>query len=150
MEDVKIPPMPDYSFSTKLVSALSSTVLFGGNVSKDEIYLRASKALYEATYGKHYDENIALDEVKKLCYRDCNGEEYQGEHWSLEKIKELTSKYKFGDNVTEWDKYVAFNYIYSKFCCSFNIEQIVAIGYLLFFAGDNADGKIWDYMGANK
>ena len=150
MEDVKIPPMPDYSFASSLANTFLGMATSCANLSKEEIYDRMRKALYETTYGKHYDECFAKDEIFKLVYRDCNGEEHHGEHWSLEKVKELTSKYEFGENVTDWDKYVAFNYIYSKFCCSFNFEQIISIGYLLFFAGKDSEGKIWDYMATNK
>lgn len=145
MEEVKIPPMSDLSFSTKIVSVLSSLAYSCGNLTKEEIYEKTNKALYEATYGNHYNEFFAKDAVKKLIYRDCNGEEHSGEHWSLDKIKELTSKYEFSEGVTDWDKYVAFNYLYAKFCCNFNYEHIIAIGYLLFFASGE-DKNIWDYL----
>jgi len=149
MQDEKFPPLSDYNFAANLSTTLLGLATSCVNLSKEEIYHKMNKALYEACLGKHYDERIAKKEIGKLTYRDINGEEHRGEHWSVEKTKELTSKYVFGDDVTDWDKYVAFNYVYSKFCCLFNYEQIIAIGHLLFFV-DGTAGKIWDYMGMNK
>ena len=84
--------------------------------------------------GKHFtSEEEAKHEVEHLLYADANGEAHQGEHWSLDKVLQLTKNFEFHENVTDLDKYVAFNYMYAKLCCTLNIEQILKVTYTLFF-----------------
>ena len=60
--------------------------------------------------GKHFtSEEEAKHEVEHLLYADANGEAHQGEHWSLDKVLQLT------------------------LCCTLNIEQILRVTYTLFF-----------------
>lgn len=87
-----------------------------------------------STRGRHFDEKTAEEQISRLHYIDANMEERSGAHWSQERIAELTKNFTFDSNVTDWDKYVAFNFMYTKLCTNLNYSQILNATYNLFFA----------------
>lgn len=94
--------------------------------------------------GKHYDEEAAKEFVSHLHYVDANGEEHTGEHWALEKVLELTSNYQYTDSTTDWDKYVAYNFMYARFGSSLHYKQLINITHSLFLS--IGDCTIRDYL----
>ncbi len=105
--------------------------LFGGRGST--MPPMPSESPFGPRRGKHYDEKAAKEFVSDLHYVDANGEEHVGEHWSLEKVRELTSNYRYLDSTTDWDKYVAYNFMYAKFGGSLHHKLIIDITQSLFF-----------------
>lgn len=108
--------------------------------------------LYADLYGKHYNKELAEQDVEHICYTDKNGATHRGAHWTTEQIEQVTQGKRFPEKTTPWDRYVAYNAAYADFCKKFADEQILDIAYLFFFADEDwkTDSKIWDYMTANK
>ena len=94
------------------------------------------KQSVSSTRGRHFDEKTAEEQINRLHYIDANMEERSGAHWSQERIAELTKNFTFESDDTDWDKYVAFNFMYAKLCGSLNYIQILNATYKLFFAFD--------------
>lgn len=94
------------------------------------------KQAVSSTRGRHFDEKTAEEQISRLHYIDANMEERSGAHWSYEQIVELTKNLQFGSEDTDWDKYVAFNFMYAKLCGSLNYIQILKATHQLFFAFD--------------
>lgn len=57
------------------------------------------RELSETLYGKHYNEEMALADVAKMCYLDRNGVERHGAHWSVEDVEAATAGKKFPSGV---------------------------------------------------
>ena len=108
--------------------------------------------LSEALYGKHYTEETAIADVKKLYYTDAAGNKHHGEHWTVDEVEDGTSGLDFPKGTTKWDKYVAYNATYADFSKKFDEDQVLDIAYLMWFDDEDwkADGKIWEYMSLNK
>lgn len=107
--------------------------------------------LYENINGKHFNEELATKVVDNLEYTDKQGNEKDGAHWSMQDIERATSAMVFSDETNQWDKYVAFNTMYSDLCRKLDDINIINATYLFFFADedwseDGCDTKIWDYM----
>lgn len=94
------------------------------------------KQAVSSTRGRHFDEKTAEEQMSRLHYIDANMEERSGAHWSREQIVELTKNFQFNSDDTDWDKYVAFNFMYAKLCGSLNYIQILKATHQLFFAFD--------------
>lgn len=94
------------------------------------------KQAVSSTRGRHFDEKTAEEQMSLLHYIDANMEERSGAHWSREQIIELTKNFQFCSDDTDWDKYVAFNFMYGKLCDSLNYIQILKTTHKLFFAFD--------------
>ena len=118
------------------------------NPDKHECLMRK---LSEALYGKHYNEEMALADVKKITCLDQAGEVHQGAHWTVEQIEAATKDKVFPKGTTQWDKYVAYNLFWSDMMTRFTDEQILTAAYLFWFDDKDwkSDGKVWDYMTLN-
>ena len=106
-----------------------------------EKFMRKS---YEAMCGKHYNRYFAEEDVAKLHYTDKDGKEHHGAYWTIEQIKEATAEKKFPQGTTDWDKYVAYNYIKATLMGELNDEEIFSVAYALFFKSEKSIG-IWDF-----
>lgn len=85
------------------------------------------------------------------CCPDAKGVKREGPHWTMEQIKEATATQVFPVDVTDYDKYVAYNATYADFCKEFCECEILKMAHLFWFAdedwnNDTACTKIWDYM----
>lgn len=105
-------------------------------------------------FNGHYGEEFAEYDVFNLYYKDKEGKEHHGAHWSKEEIKSATASLTFPTGTTECDKYVAFNVMYSDICKHADDGEVLKIGYAFFFDDDDYDykkgAKIWHYMLAVK
>ena len=119
------------------------------NPEKHECLMRK---LSEALYGKHYNEEMALADVAKMHSIDKNGVAHHGAHWSVSEVEAATADKTFAKNVTKWDKYVAYNASWNDLNKKFDDSQILCAAYLFWFddLDWHSEGKIWDYMSANK
>lgn len=105
-------------------------------------------------YNNHYSEEFAEYDVTRLYYKDKEGKEHTGAHWTREQVKSATASLSFPAGTTECDKYVAFNVMYSDICKYFDDAEVLKAGFAFFF--DDADfdyatgAKIWHYMEAIK
>lgn len=100
---------------------------------------------------RHFDENSAEEAISRICYTDKDGKERHGARWSLEDILTATGHMPFGDGVTQWDKYVAFNSMYADLCKVLSPEDILKAAHAFYFGDeDTPEGKVWRYMDAMK
>lgn len=101
-------------------------------------------------YNGHYSEEFAQHDISKLRYTNKAGEKKEGGYWTAQAVDDATKKFQFHPGVNLWDKWVAFNVVYSDLCKKFDDAQILEIGYLIYFADEDWPGnsatKIWDYM----
>ena len=110
------------------------------------------RKLSEALYGKHYSEELAKADVEKMHSTGADGVAHHGPHWSVEEIEAATTDKTFGKSVTKWDKFVAYNATWHDLNKKFDDKQVLEAAYLFWFADEDwkSNGKIWDYMLANK
>jgi hypothetical protein len=110
------------------------------------------RKLSEKLYGKHYSEESAMRDVFKMHYTDANGKEYHGPHWTIEQVQAATAGKHFDDEVTKYDKFVAYNATYADLCKILTEDQILKVAYAFWFDDEdwNGEGKIWEYMSINK
>lgn len=140
---------PDYSHIADCVSKFYSL----STVPMDE---RPKKfwAMVRTEYGtfceQHYDDLLAQRDIAKLEYTDSNGTKHKGAHWTCEQVEEATRGKSFSEGVTKWDKYVAYNVVYSDLCRVLTESQILSVAYTFFFDDEDFEGenKIWTYMSA--
>ena len=100
-------------------------------------------------YAGHYTEEFARWDVSQIKYTSRKGEKKEGEYWSVEQIEEATKGMSFPSGVTKWDKYVAFNAMYSDMCRKFEDAHILDIAHLFYFSDEdwpNPGTKVWDYF----
>lgn len=98
-------------------------------------------------FKKHYTEEFAHHDVKKMTWTDKEGRKHSGEHWSCEDIEEVTRGMSFSSNVNKWDKYVAFNAFHADTCKVLDEDEIIKAAYHFWFADEDApEGKVWIYM----
>ena len=117
-----------------------------------EKYECLMRKLSEALYGKHYSEELARADVEKMHHTGKDGVAHHGAHWSPEEVEAAMSDKTFGESVTKWDKFVAANAFWHDLSNDFTDEQIICATYKFWFADEDwkSNGKIWDYMSANK
>ncbi len=130
-----------------LLTLLMSGSLLSGFSSNTEQLRVHAKSFHEKQYGTHFNEFFAKTQVGFLRYKDPSGEERKGEHWSVDRIRELTCDKSFHDSVTIWDKYVAYNYTYAHLCETLSLEQITEVAYKLWFGNEYEYSKVWDFLG---
>lgn len=118
-----------------------------------DLYWRFMREQAGIINGGHYNEEFAVYDVSQIEYTDKEGNKHTGAYWTCEQIDEATKGMTFPNGTTKWDMYVAFNLAYSDFCKKFEAEEILKIGYLLYFADEDwsGDGKIsstktWEYV----
>ena len=112
---------------------------------KDWHYIRKTHGIL---FKGHYTEDFAIHDVKHLKYTNKKGEKKEGPRWTVDEIEEATKGLSFPSGVNKWDKYVAYNVVYSDVCKKFDEAQVLDLAYLQFF--DDEDyahpDKIWCYM----
>ena len=116
--------------------------------SHPDLYWEFMREQHGIMYRGHYDEHFAIYDVEHLRWTDKNGSKHSGAHWTVDQIEQATSGMHFPAGTTKWDKYVAFNAAYSDLCKEFDEGQILAAGFLLYFADEDwgSGTKIWEYM----
>ena len=117
-----------------------------------EKYECLMRKLHEALYGKHYSEELAHYDVSKMHSTGADGTKHTGAHWTLEQVDAATASLPFPKGTTKCDKYVAYNAAWHDLHKDFSDEQILKAAYSIWFADEDwhTEGKIWDYMSANK
>lgn len=137
----------------KMLQCIEVVSEYADNMSMEDetSYNEMMKDLHVIINGKHFDEFTARDVVSKLSYTDKLGKKLNGPYWTLDQIKQSTSPMSFPSDTTDWDKYVAFNVMYSDLCKSFDDAQIIKAANLFFFHdedwSENGSGeKIWCYI----
>lgn len=118
---------------------------------KDEhprMYWNFMREQHGLIFNDHYDKEFAEMDVEKLHYTDSEGKDHCGAKWSCDQIEDATKSMSFPNGTTTWDKYVAFNVMWSDTCKVSSEEQVINNAYQFFFADEDFAGKnkIWDYM----
>lgn len=115
-----------------------------------EMYWSFMRKQHGVLYGGHYSEEFAEHDVKCLMYKDEDGKEHHGAHWSREQIMHATEGKTFPQGTTDCDKWVAYNVIYSDLNRVLSEEKMLEVAYEFFFRDDDFDysngSKIWHYM----
>jgi len=117
-----------------------------------EKYECLMRKLSEALYGKHYSEEMARADVAKMHYIGKDGAEHHGAYWTIEEIDAATANKSFPKGTTKWDVFVAYNAFGADLNAVLSDADIVKAAYAFWFDDEDwkTDGKIWDYMSANK
>lgn len=125
-------------------------VLCAVKAEHPEMFWAFMRRQHGVLYNGHYTEEFAEYDTKRLMWRDKDGTEHHGAHWSREQIAEATCDKKFPQGTTECDKWVAYNVIYSDLCRVLGEEKLCEVAYEFFFRDDDYDyscgSKIWEYM----
>ena len=117
-------------------------------------YWRFVREQHGVLYNHHYSEDFAEHDVKHLMWKDREGKEHEGAHWTREQVKAVTTGKVFPVVTTECDKWVAYNVMYSDLCREMDEEHILKAAHAFFFTDDDFDyakgSKVWKYMCAMK
>lgn len=113
-----------------------------------DMYWAIMRKQHGIMYDKHYTPEFAEHDVSLLCYTDSEGKKHQGAHWTREQVNNATASLTFPTDVTECDKYVAYNATYADFCSEFSSSDILKMAYLFWFKDEDwgSTTKIWEYM----
>lgn len=118
--------------------------------SDPDLYWKIIRDQHKIMNDGHYSQEFAELDVKELQYTDKNGMKHTGAHWTKEEVVSATQNKTFPTGVNEWDRYVAYNAMYSDLCKKFDDSQILEAAYLFYFADedwkDGSGTKIWDYI----
>lgn len=112
------------------------------------VFEKYSREQIGMLHDDHYSKEYAEHDVEHLEYTDEHGTKHYGAHWTCEQIERATSSFSFDEKVTRWDKYVAFNVVWSDTCKVLTEDQAIRVAYEFFFADEDFAGenKIWSYM----
>ena len=115
-----------------------------------ENYWCILRKMYGVMSDGHYNEEFAMYDVSMIEYTGRNGEKKRGGYWSADQVEEATRGFRFPSGVNKWDKYVAFNLMFSDLCKKMDDAQILDAAYLFYFADEDWPGgsstKVWDYV----
>ena len=115
-----------------------------------ENYWCILRKMYGVMSDGHYNEEFAMYDVSMIEYTGRNGEKKRGGYWSADQVEEATRGFRFPSGVNKWDKYVAFNLMYSDLCKKMDDAQVLDAAYLFYFADEDWPGgsstKVWDYV----
>ena len=115
-----------------------------------DVYWDFIRDQHELIYGGHYSEDFADYDVAQLKWNDKEGKEHDGAHWTKEQVKSVTAGKSFPAGTTEYDKWVAYNSMYSDLSNDFDEDHILKAAYSIYFADYDFDytkgGKIWKVM----
>lgn len=122
-----------------------------------ELYWRIIRNQHGVIYERHYSEKFANYDVNKLVqikYDSSQNKRHNSPHWTLSQIIDATKELKFHPKVNDWDKYVAFNSMYTTIGSNVKEDEVIKVAYLFYFCDedwqDNGDcTKIWDCMSLN-
>lgn len=115
-----------------------------------EGYWCIMRKMYGVMSDGHYNEEFAMYDVSAIEYTGKNGDKKKGGYWSAEQVEEATRNFRFPSGVNKWDKYVAFNLMYSDLCKKMDDAQILEAAFQFYFADEDWPGgsstKVWDYV----
>ena len=115
-----------------------------------ENYWCILRKMYGVMSDGHYNEEFAMYDVSMIEYTGRNGEKKRGGYWSADQVEEATRGFRFPSGVNKWDKYVAFNLMYSDLCKKMDDVQVLDAAYLFYFTDEDWPGgsstKVWDYV----
>lgn len=115
-----------------------------------ELYWKIARDMHCIIYNGHYSEEFADYDVSKIYFIDKNGQKIYGPYWTATQIEEATKSLSFPPGTTKWDKYVAYNVMYTDLQGDFNDEEILRAAYKFFFKDpdflEEKTTKIWHYM----
>lgn len=112
-------------------------------------YWNLMRDTHEELYGPHYDQEFAEWDVDQMHCTDKDGKMHRGPFWSVDEIVAATKNKTFPADVTNWDKYVAYNACANDFGRTYEDEDVLEIAYLFYFDDEDApSGKIWKYIRA--
>ena len=113
-------------------------------------YWKIMRKQSELMFGKHYTEDFAKHDVSLMTYKDRDGKTKHGEHWSIEEVIDACEGDSFDRSITDYDKYVACNIIYTDLCNVLPDEKILEVAMTFFFKDEDwgSPTKVWDYMSA--
>ena len=115
-----------------------------------ENYWCILRKMYGVMSDGHYNEEFAMYDVSMIEYTGRNGEKKRGGYWSADQVEEATRGFRFPSGVNKWDKFVAFNLMYSDLCRKMDDAQVLDAAYLFYFADEDWPGgsstKVWDYV----
>lgn len=121
---------------------------------KDEnkhLYWQMAREMHNMIYGGHYSEDFAMYDVSQIFYLDKDDNKVYGPHWTVSQIEDVTKSVAFPKSTNKWDKYVAYNVLWSDLRGVLNDEEILRAVPAFFFkdpdygAGENTT-KLWTYM----
>jgi hypothetical protein len=114
----------------------------------EELYWAFMRQQHGILYGNHYNEDFARYDVSAIRYKTRDGERMTGAHWSVDQVEVATKAFSFPSGTTRWDKYVAFNAMYSDLCLDLSEEQILKAAYRFYFADEDwgSATKVWEYF----
>lgn len=108
------------------------------------------RKMYGVMSDGHYNEEFAMWDVAQIEYTNKAGERKRGGYWSAEQVEEATKGYRFPSGVNKWDKFVAFNLMYSDLCKKMDDGQILEAAFAFYFNDEDWTGgsstKVWDYI----
>jgi hypothetical protein len=100
----------------------------------------------------HYSEDFAEYDIEHIKYKDKEGKEHEGGHWTKDQVLSATSGKTYPPGTTDCDKWVAYNVMYADLNKVLDDARILDVAYAFFFADDDFDytkgGKVWKYMSA--
>ena len=115
-----------------------------------EGYWCVMRKMYGVMSDGHYNEEFAMYDVSAIEYTGKNGDKKKGGYWSAEQVEEATRNFRFPSGVNKWDKYVAFNLMYSDLCKKMDDGQILEAAFAFYFNDEDWPGgsstKVWDYV----
>jgi len=131
----------------------------------DEEKTAVMRKIYNAINGGHYNEEYALEDVKKMYYVDKEGNKRYAPYWSVEEVKNVYSAIKASlpPEYNFWDFYVTLQMIKSDYCPLITKwfageempdreEKIVELAVCWLKDEDNPFGKekIWRYLNSGE
>lgn len=151
IEDARESGRADESVMLKSIDAVDS-LLESIRDAHPDVYWKFIRNSHETLYGPHYDKEFAEYDLNGIKYTDADGNDHSGPHWTLDEVVSVTDGQSFAEDVTDYDKWVAYNAAYADFCRKFDDDQILDIAYLFFFDDEDweGDGKVWEYMNSRR
>ena len=131
-------------------------ILFWANMNYHPVYEQYLVEAYEEENGPHFDEKHARECVDKMWHTE-DGVQVCGEHWSIDKVKEVIETYRqfMMKEDTCWDAYVALHMWWHDLGRNYarrgENEALVEDACVWAFMDEDAvEGKIWRYMHISK
>jgi len=150
--------------SGKGESVMWTTLEIVSDVVDEYVPEEAKDSLMRRVYGEiagmHYNEEYAKADVKKMYYKDSQGNKHYGPYWTDDEIASVWDKVKGDVNgYNRWDMYVTMNMIKSDNCRLLDKwfpdekkeerdRRLVDLSLNWLKDEDNpfGDGKVWCYI----
>lgn len=115
------------------------------------LYWRMAREMHNLIYSGHYSEEFALYDVGQIFYFDKDENKVYGQHWTVAQVEEATRGIVFPKGTNKWDKYVAYNVLWSDLHQVLPDEEILEAAYAFFFKDPDYTTqpnttKLWMYM----